>query len=169
MSLKVFIRNFAGKRKGHIMTKDNQEQINAIMSSLERLRKVTAIMKISPFLYSLLYIVCMSVYLTDNKTASTICSITFYVSPLVVFLFFKLSSVLGFCKWHKMQCLIPLLPQVFMVTDKHFHEFGCATSDTITIGIIVIIVISIINGFFVFQTNNDNDKGKNRELSDEGV
>ena len=88
-----------------------------VIALVRILRRVTTIVKVYPFAYTLLYIYCMLVYMFGTDTTATICDQLFYTSPFMVMCAIGLSYSLKLCKWHRLECALPLLPCVTIFVD----------------------------------------------------
>lgn len=105
-----------------------------IAGLVEKLRYVTAAVQILPFIYSLLYIVCMILYLFCSDTIAGICDSIFYVSPISIIAFLVLSKLLRMCVWHRTACILPVVPQILSLVDRYVVEFPWSA------GVITLIV-----------------------------
>lgn len=115
------------------------------------LRDVTFTLKVAPFVYSGIYLVCMLVYLCGaQEDVLALYDIAFYISPIVISTMFYLSYKLRFCNWYRLQCLLPLFPQVLGMVDKYVYAFGEYSAMAIVSMTFSIFIISLINIHFVF-------------------
>lgn len=139
-------KELQGKRVG-----DNvAEQSAKIFAAIEILRNVTRFIKVAPFIYAGIFILCMIGYLFCSDDVATALDITFYVSPMVILTLFRLSYQLKLCNWYRLQCALPLFSQVLNIIDTFFYEFG-TNIVYITFSLIVaIFVLSLINTYHVF-------------------
>ena len=88
-----------------------------ILALVRILRKVTTIVKIYPFVYAVLYALCMIGYLVCDDIVSVMLDQLFYTSPIVVSCNILLSYSLKLCKWHRLQCLLPMFPLIPLFID----------------------------------------------------
>jgi hypothetical protein len=121
-----------------------------IIAIVKILRKVTVLVKLYPFLYSVLYIVCMLVYMFGTDSMATTCDQLFYVSPFSIVCAVLLSYSLKLCKWHRLECVLPLLPTVVVFIDEFVCTFGKCAAYLNSILVATIAVASLINAYFVF-------------------
>ena len=99
---------------------DNREQeLERIKRLIAKLRSTTLAVQIAPFVYTSLYIIILLLYPVCSENVLSVLDTLFYVSPLVVFWFLVESSILRLCRWHKMACVLPLIPQIFVFVDYH--------------------------------------------------
>ena len=121
-----------------------------IEGAIQILRKATATVKVAPFAFALLYLVALVVYLLFNDTIATMTDLLFYVSPVAVFFNLRMSKIFKMCKWHRLECLLPLLPIVIVF----INGFGFIIPD-IAVYVnwsvnLIIFLLSLINAYFVF-------------------
>ena len=121
-----------------------------IECAIQILRKATATVKVAPFAFALLYLVALVVYLLFNDTIATMTDLLFYVSPVAVFFNLRMSKIFKMCKWHRLECLLPLLPIVIVFVN----DFGFIIPD-IAVYVnwsvnLIIFLLSLINAYFVF-------------------
>jgi hypothetical protein len=115
------------------------------------LRKVTVFAKILPFVYALLLLASMLIYLTGSESLATICDVFFYSSPMAIITLLVFSSLLKMCKWHKIECCLPLIPSLMFIVDTYIYELSPIGAVLNIVIMIAIFVLSLINGYFVFR------------------
>lgn len=113
------------------------------------LRKVTKIVKLYPFFYAALYLICMAVYYMADETLSDIVDRLFAVTPVAVLPFLSLSRTLKLCKWHRFQCILMATP-VIPVLKSLFYEFSFALALASITFAVFVFLLSLINAYFVF-------------------
>ena len=121
-----------------------------IIAIVRILRRVTTIVKVYPFAYSILYISCMLVYMFCSDEMATLCDQLFYTSPFMIVCAIGLSYSLKLCKWHRLECILPLLPTCMVLVDEFIYSFPKSASYLNAILIGVICLASLINAYFVF-------------------
>ena len=121
-----------------------------IIAIVKILRRVTTIVKVYPFAYSILYISCMLVYMFCSDEMATLCDQLFYTSPFMTVCAIGLSYSLKLCKWHRLECILPLLPTCMVLVDEFVYSFPKSASYLNAILIGVICLASLINAYFVF-------------------
>ena len=77
-----------------------------------------------PFIYGGLYVVSLLLYTVGTEETAVLCDTLFYVSPIVVIEFLVLSRLLRLCKWHRMACCVPLIPQVVSMIDYYIIQLS---------------------------------------------
>lgn len=132
---------------------ENQEEKvskEQILSAIKILRDVTIFMKVTPFVYAGLFLICMVCYMLFDDEIATLLDMLFYVSPITCFLFIRISFILKFCNWYRLQSTLPILPIFVVFVDNFVYEFG-DTSAYINYAVTAIIfILSLINTYFVF-------------------
>lgn len=130
-------------------TKENVSH-NDILKAIQILRNITLAVKVVPFVYAGIYILCMLAYLFCSDETATIVDMLFYVSPLTCMLFFFISYILKFCNWYRLQCVLPILPTCNVFVDEYIYTYGqeVAVVNILLAGLI--FVLSLVNTYFVF-------------------
>lgn len=128
-----------------------------ILAIVRILRKVTKIVKIYPFVYAVLYALCMIGYLICNDIVSVILDQLFYTSPIVVSCNILLSYSLKLCKWHRLQCLLPMIPLITLLVDVTIYPISKIASTINALTIILLFTLSLINAYFVFIKPKNNE------------
>lgn len=128
-----------------------------ILAIVHILRKVTKIVKIYPFVYAVLYALCMIGYWVCNDIVSTILDQLFYTSPIVVFCNILLSYSLKLCKWHRLQCLLPIFPLIPLFVDYFIFPVSKLAFTINSLTIILLFTLSLINAYFVFIKPKNNE------------
>ena len=121
-----------------------------VIALVRILRRVTTIVKVYPFAYTLLYIYCMLVYMFGTDTTATICDQLFYTSPFMVMCAIGLSYSLKLCKWHRLECALPLLPCITIFIDIYICRLSAVCAYLNSILMIILGIASLINAYFVF-------------------
>lgn len=117
---------------------------------LDVVRKTTKAIKVFPFLYALLLLVLFPIVAYVDFDIATIINEIFYVSPLFIGFLILLSFYVKLCNWYRLQCLLPLLPQITNSIDTYIYEFSYDISFINLIVMLVIFILSLINAYFVF-------------------
>lgn len=122
-----------------------------IIAIIEIARKVTSVVKFSPFVFAVAYIITMICYMFCDDATATLLDQLCYTSPLVVIMNFRLSYALKLCKWHRLECALPMLPLIPLVIDYYIYpisKFGAIVNGT---SILILIILSLVNAYFVFR------------------
>ena len=128
-----------------------------ILAIVRILRKVTKIVKIYPFVYAVLYALCMIGYLVCDDFVSIMLDQLFYTSPIVVSCNILLSYSLKLCKWHRLQCLLPMTPLITLLVDVTIYPISKIASTINALTIILLFTLSLINAYFVFIKPKNNE------------
>lgn len=135
------------------------ENSQAILYVISKLRVITRVVQLAPFVYAFLYILISVLYLFPiNRTALGICDMLFIISPFCIVLFLIESRILKLCKWHKTACCIPLVSQVPIFIDDYIAEFSISAVSIAVSTIIVMTVLFVISAYKVFFTDNGRRK-----------
>ena len=126
---------------------EGKGNIAAVVSIL---RKTTRIVKTAPFVLVAMYMGAMVGYLFFSDSVATALDTLFYVSPLVVILLWMLSKALKMCGWHRLECALPLVPQLPIFVDDYISQFDYAGA-LINVSIVgLLFLLSLVNAYFVF-------------------
>lgn len=123
---------------------------NDIIAIVKILRKVTKIVKVYPFIYAILYVLCMIGYVVGSEELSCTLDQLFYTSPISVFFALLLSNSLKLCKWHRLECILPMIPLIHLVIDTYVISLGNVSAILNVATIIFLCIASLINAYFVF-------------------
>lgn len=127
-----------------------------ILALVRILRKVATIVKIYPFVYAVLYALCMIGYLVCDDIVSVMLDQLFYTSPIVVSCNILLSYSLKLCKWHRLQCLLPMFPLIPLFVDYLIFPVSKLAFTINALTIMLLFILSLINAYFVFiKPKND--------------
>lgn len=113
-------------------------------------QRITVTVKTFPFFYALLLMIFWLIApILTYEVLATIDSLIF-VSALMALFLIRLSYCVKLCIWHRLQCALPLLPQILAQVDEHICQFGLYTSVINYSTIALIFTLSLINAYFVF-------------------
>lgn len=122
-----------------------------IIAIIEITRKVTKVVKFSPFVFAVAYMITMICYIFCDDATATLLDQLLYTSPLVVIMNFRLSYSLKLCKWHRLEYSLPMFPLIPLVIDYYIYpisRFGALVNG---VSILTLIILSLINAYFVFR------------------
>lgn len=125
----------------------NHERLKVILSVA---KKATKAIKLFPFLYIALFIVCYSISMFCDFYVLENISSAIFISPLVIAFLIYLSYAVHLCKWHRLQCTLPLIPQAVVFCDYYICELGEALARVNFAILIFIFILSLVNAYFVF-------------------
>lgn len=130
---------------------ENQEdKFEKVLSAIGILRNVTRFVKIVPFVYAVLFLLCMMPYWNCDEIILDIIDQCVYVSPIVSLTFIRLSYYLKLCNWYRLQCILPILPFPIVLIDEHIYEFGSMAMWINFVITTLIFLLSLVNAYFVF-------------------
>lgn len=106
--------------------------------------------KVFPFFYAagLLLFWLIAPALTD--AALNMVDSTIYLSAIMVLFLIRLSYCVKLCIWHRLQCVLPLLPQIVAQVDRYIFKFGFYLATAEVVVMCIIFILSLINAYFVF-------------------
>lgn len=122
-----------------------------IIAIIEIARKVTSVAKFSPFVFAVAYIITMICYIFCDDATATLLDQLCYTSPLVVIMNFRLSYSLKLCKWHRLECALPMFPLIPLVIDYYIYPISRFGAIVNGISILTLIILSLVNAYFVFR------------------
>lgn len=122
-----------------------------IIAIIEIARKVTNVVKFSPFVFAVAYIITMICYIFCDDATATLLDQLCYTSPLVVIMNFRLSYSLKLCKWHRLECALPMFPLIPLVIDYYIYPISRFGAIVNGMSILTLIVLSLVNAYFVFR------------------
>lgn len=125
----------------------SKEELSRIIGIL---RTVTKVVKLIPFAYALLYIISILSYSMCSENVSIWADMIFYVSPLSIIFLLILSRTLKLCKWHRLECVLPLMGFCAVLINDFIIEFGKYGQLANYIIVITTFILSLINAYFVF-------------------
>lgn len=98
----------------------------------------------------MLYVMCMFGYMLFSENVALILDQLFYTSPIVVSCNIALSYTLKLCKWHRMECSLPLIPMLPLFVDYYIYPLNNIAVGINTTIMIILCLASLINAYFVF-------------------
>lgn len=128
---------------------EKKERENLLMV-LNVVRKTTKAIKLFPFIYAVILLITMPLLAYSTIEVTENISSFIYISLLVVIFLIYLSYCVKLCKWHRIQCCLPLLPQITIFIDENIYEFGSEMAIIDFITLAIIFLLSLINTYFVF-------------------
>lgn len=129
------------------MQKESQESLRLILSVV---RKTTRAIKLFPFLYIVLYLILLPFMAFGDIDMTEEISSMIYMSLVAIIFLVYLSYCVKLCKWHRLQCILPIIPQIVVVTDESVWEVDVNFALIFTIVYSLLIILSLINAYFVF-------------------
>ena len=103
-----------------------------------------------PFVFAFFYLIGVSSYIWSSKAIIGYLDLAFYVSPMVILYELILSKIFRLCKWHRLECVLPLFGLIPVIVDKFIIEVGAYGQLVNWIIIVAVFTLSLINAYFVF-------------------
>ena len=136
------------------MKRSKSKNEERLLNAIRILRDVTIVIKIFPFVLSLLYITFYVIQLAFRDEWTYQVEEFLYTSPITVILLLVMSYILRLCKWHRIQCMLLLMPQFFSHIDMHVYEHGVRSAVIADIAILCILTLSVLNSYMMFFRNS---------------
>lgn len=108
------------------------------------------LVKVAPFAYAIIFIASMFGYLFASDAFVSTLDRLLYVSPLVILFEVFLSYALKFCVWHRLQCVLPLLPSATAYVDDFILIYSFIAAYINVIVITALFAISLFNAYKTF-------------------
>lgn len=121
-----------------------------IINVISILRKVTMVVKLIPFIYAFLYVANILTYWFCDECVISWVDMLFYMSPVAIIFMLILSRTLKLCKWHRLECVLPLMGFASLLVNDFVVEFGKYGQLANYIIVIATFILSLINAYFVF-------------------
>lgn len=132
------------------MQKENLVNVRAFNSIVEAVRTATKVVKVFPFLYAVIMLLMLPINAYCRAEFALYIGMMFYISVLFVALLIRLSYCFKLCKWHRLQCSLPLIPQMMDYIDTHIYEFNVSWANINTALYLGLFTLSLVNAYHVF-------------------
>lgn len=126
---------------------ERKEGIEKVISVV---RYSTVLVKAMPFVFAFFYLIGVSSYIWSSKVIIGYLDLAFYVSPMVILYELILSKIFHLCKWHRLECVLPLFGLIPVIVDKFIIEVGAYGQLVNWIIVVAVFTLSLINAYFVF-------------------
>ena len=127
-----------------------RSEVNKVKYLLEKLRTITLVVQIIPFVYTAVFIVVYALSFSPNETLLSFLDMMFYVSPMMIVFLLVESRVLRLCKWHKTACVLPLIPQIPIIINNYFVEIADYERKIFLVCILSMSILLLIAAYKVF-------------------
>ena len=116
--------------------------------------RVTKAVQVTPFIYSSIFVIVYFLYSFVDEKVMDIIDMGFYISPLVMVIFLVYSRILHLCKWHRITCVLPLVPQIYYILDSvfTFSQDKVLVANILTVIMLIILLISAYKVFYKCKT-----------------
>lgn len=112
-------------------------------------RNLSFTVKLMPFVGVVAYIICGLIAYYVSPTVQEELDMAFYASPMYVVISLILSKQAKLCKWHKLECIMPLLPRTLVEIDKLLGLNELQARGGIAFCVFMFI-LTLINAYFTF-------------------
>ena len=129
---------------------EQQSRNKVVASALSILRRVRTVAQLSPFVYTLGYIVILFLYNRASWLVLDVLDDLFYISPVVIVINLVYSRILKFCRWHKVSCLLPLIPELANLSEALPLTFSVEQAVIINYAAILTSALFLIAAYKVF-------------------
>ena len=118
------------------------------------LRNITMAVQVFPFIYTILFIFLFTAYSFSSGVLLDIIDYAVFVSPIVVLAHIVYSRMLRMCKWHRLACSLPLLPQAVDQLDIYIFHFEHNAWIVVSATIIITMILFLVCIYKVFFTED---------------
>lgn len=117
--------------------------------------RITKAVQITPFVYSLIVTIVFSLYNVLGDNVLDLLDEVFYISPLVIVIFLVYSRILHLCKWHRITCVIPLLPKAVYFVDSFYEltQNEVLLANITSLSMAILLLVSAYKVFFGCKKN----------------
>lgn len=130
--------------------KVNRAEKDSDMGVIVVIRQVTKTVKVFPFLYTLGLILFWTISPIFSESAISLIDSMVFLSALLAVFLVRLSYCLKLCIWHRLQCVLPLIPQFSAIIDANVWEFGLYSAIINLVIMIGVFTLSLFNAYKVF-------------------
>lgn len=134
----------------HILIVDRDQRKLNLEELIRKLRTVTLVVQLLPFIYGFLFILALIAYLVLPDWVSILCDHFFYVSLTVILYNLILSRTLRLCHWHRIACIVPLFPEMVSLADLTLINLSSRAAIVNIITIISMTLLLLVAAYNVF-------------------
>jgi len=109
--------------------------------------------QVLPFVYTGMFVFLFAAYSFCQGVWLDIIDYFFFVSPAVIAAHLIYSRMLMMCRWHRIACSLPLLPQSVDLFDTYVYHFGHNAWIAISVTILATTILFMIAIYKVFFTD----------------
>lgn len=110
--------------------------------------------QVFPFVYTALFVVLFSAYSFGEGVMLDIIDYATFVSPAVILAHIFYSLMLRLCKWHRIACALPLIPQSVDIFDTYVLRLDHTSWLIVSVTIIVTMFLFLVSIHMVFFTED---------------
>ena len=129
------------------MTQRKNVDIGPVITMM---RNAYRLVKIAPFVYAMIYIMCLFGYLMFNDTVSAMIDVLCYISPVPVIYNLLLSKAFHLCIWHKAECCLPLVAVLVIGVDSFVVSLAPISAFVNWCIAIFCFAVSLLNAYHIF-------------------
>lgn len=118
------------------------------------LRNITMAVQVFPFIYTALFVFLFAAYSFSSGVVLDIIDYAAFVSPIVIVAHLVYSRMLKLCKWHRIACALPLIPQAVDQFDVYVYHFDHYEWIVVSATILLTLILFLIAIYKVFYTND---------------
>ena len=118
------------------------------------LRNITMAVQVFPFIYTALFVFLFDAYSFSSGVVLDIIDYAAFVSPIVIVAHLVYSRMLKLCKWHRIACALPLIPQAVDQFDVYVYHFDHYEWIVVSATILLTLILFLIAIYKVFYTND---------------
>lgn len=107
-------------------------------------------MKVTPFVSVFFCMLTIAGYFFLPDTVIKVMDMLVYSSPFHIAVLLLLSRRLMLCRWHRLQCVLPMVAAVPSVIDRTWYSLSPVAADINIIIMLVLFAASLVNAYFVF-------------------
>lgn len=134
-----------------ILIVDKDQRRLSLEELIRKLRNITTVVQLLPFIYGFLFILALIAYLVLPDWVSVLCDHFFYVSLTVILYNLILSRTLRLCRWHRIACIVPLFPEIVSLADLTLINLSSRAAVVNIITIISMTLLLLIAAYNVFM------------------
>lgn len=127
-----------------------EQSVQKVKYLIEKLKAITIVVEIIPFIYTALYIIVYAFSFHPNDDFLWLLDTLFYISPVVIVFLLMESHALKLCKWHKTACVLPIVPQIPIFINKYAFELSNYVIYIYLCCLIVMSVLLLVAAYKVF-------------------
>ena len=134
----------------------SEKQSTSIKKIISVLRKITKTVQLAPFIFAAVYTGIFALYNFASEDMLTILDMMFYISPIVIIAHLIYSRILELCIWHRIACLIPIIPQLMNLIDSYaiFSINGAILSN---VAICLMLILFLVSAYKVFFCKDERE------------
>ena len=109
--------------------------------------------QVAPFIYTALFVFLFTAYSFSSGVVLDIIDYAVFTSPIIVVAHLIYSRMLKLCKWHRVACALPLIPQAVDQFDVYVYHFDHNAWIVVAVTILVTMILFLWCIYKVFYTD----------------